>query len=296
MLRSMFPAPVVPVFPAGQSVTTSGLLRYEDLTQDGRLLPIAIPPAMGGLWREVLVAHPGSRNAIAQGIVPILTRLTITSFDQAIRVDRGTAAYSGFLVARDAGPAEVTRLYMNIWCSIRGTAARSLVAAQPGELVPAGALFAEHVFTRPMAPAERRRVTQLNVDGYPSVPELRYAGPAPSTAQDAPDGATWQGDLVADPAEYVFTLDQTDSNQHVNSLVYIRLFLEAVNRRLAATGRPLRVRSKAVDIAYRKPSFAGDRVRAHVRLFEGDGTHGAAGFVAADGEKPRCFVRVLLGP
>ncbi len=71
--------------------------------------------------------------------------------------------------------------------------------------------------------------------------------------------------------------------------------------------------SRAVDIAYRKPCFAGDRVRAHLRLFEAEdapprhgpeqsglpaGVAGAAGFLAAPGEeaRPRCYVRVLLRP
>jgi hypothetical protein len=64
-----------------------------------------------------------------------------------------------------------------------------------------------------------------------------------------------------------FGLDHTDSNQHVNSLVYPRLFAEAALRRLAELERPRRLLIRALDIAYRKPSFAGDRVRIHTRLF-----------------------------
>jgi hypothetical protein len=58
------------------------------------------------------------------------------------------------------------------------------------------------------------------------------------------------------------------------------------------------VRSREVDIAYRKPCFAGDRVRTHLRLFDGPDGLGAAGFIAAPGEeaKPRCYVRILVGP
>ncbi|HUJ56961.1 MAG TPA: hypothetical protein VLX92_00555, partial [Kofleriaceae bacterium] len=153
----------------------------------------------------------------------------------------------------------------------------------------------EHTFTRLMAPPDQRRVTRLAAAGYPELPDTLYDVPAPATAQEAPPGARWIDELAPDPAEYVFTLDQTDSNQHVNSLVYIRLFLEAVNRRLAAAGRPLKLRSRAVDIAYRKPCFAGDRVRASLRLYEHDGGLGAAGLVAGGDDKPRCYARVELG-
>ncbi|HSN27078.1 MAG TPA: hypothetical protein VLT45_12355, partial [Kofleriaceae bacterium] len=281
-----------PEFPHGQSATTTGYFRYEDCTQDGRLIPLAIPPALGGLWREVLVHHPGARNALAAGVIPILTRLTLTSFDQPIRVDRPFESTAGFLLAHDRQGDEVSRIFMNVWADTRGAAGKLSRHVTPGELAPAGTIFAEHTFTRLMAPPDQRKVTRLAVDGYPEIPETRYAAPAPTTAQEAPEGAAWISDVEPDTTDYVFTLDQTDSNQHVNSLVYIRLFLEAVNRRLAKEGQPLRVRSRAVDIAYRKPCFAGDRVRAHVRLFQG----GAAGHVAGDDGKPRCYVRTILAP
>jgi hypothetical protein len=61
------------------------------------------------------------------------------------------------------------------------------------------------------------------------------------------------------------------------------------------TGQPLKVGSRAIEIAYRKPCFAGDSVRAHLRLFELDGQPGAAGFIAGEGGKPHCYVRVLFG-
>ena len=96
------------------------------------------------------------------------------------------------------------------------------------------------------------------------------------------------------------TLDQTDANQHINSLVYVRVFVDAAQRRLASGGHPLRVRTSALDIAYRKPCFAGDRVRVHVRLFAEaatPGAIGAAGYITAAGDdKPRCYVRVLFTP
>jgi hypothetical protein len=189
--------------------------------------------------------------------------------------------------------SEVSRLFMNVWCEIRGVAGR-LGRPSSGELALAGTVFAEHTFTRLLAPPDQRKVTRLDVEGYPALPPVRHAAPAPTTAAEAPAGATWQGELAPDTQDYVFSLDQTDQNQHVNSLVYVQLFLEAVNRRLATMGKPLRVRTDAVDIAYRKPCFAGDRVRAHLRLFQHGTTLGAAGHVTGDDGKPRCFVRASL--
>ncbi len=296
----MFHAPAMPLFPPGYSATTTAYLRYEDVTQDGRLIPVAAPSALAGLWREVLVHHPGARNALQVGILPILTRLTINSLEQPIRVDRPIESRTGFALAHDLQGDEVSRLYMNVWCEIRGAAGRLGRSAAAGDLALAGTVFAEHTFTRPLAPPDPRKVTKLGVEGYPDVPEVRYAAPAATTAQEAPEGATWLDELAPDPAEYAFTLDQTDSNQHVNSLVYVRIFHDALNRRLAATGRlaasgrGVRLRSRSVDIAYRKPCFAGDKVRASLRLFEHGEELGAAGLIAGDDGKPRCYVRVLV--
>jgi acyl-CoA thioesterase FadM len=299
MLAPMFPAPPRPELPANQHAATEGWLRYEDITQDGRLIPIAIPPALSSFWRAVLVKHPGANAAGQSGILPILTRLTIQAHDQPIRVDRAIESNAGFELAHDRDASgEVSRLFMLVWCDVSGQAGRIVPRTPAGPITLAGQVFAEHVFTRPFGPPDQRRITRLQVPGYPELPEMRYPAPAPSTAGEAPDGALWFDDLAPDTTDVVFTLDQTDSNQHVNSLVYIRIFLDAVNRRLAHLGRPLNVRSRAVDIAYRKPCFAGDRVRCHVRLFDRGGTLGAAGFVAVPGEeqKPRCYVRVTVGP
>ncbi len=298
MFAPMFPAPSAPVFPDNQSAKNESYLRYEDIAQDGRLMPIAVPPALAGLWRTILVKHPGANAAAQTGIIPILTRLTIGTTETAIRVDRPIETTAGFELAHDRDASgEVSRLFMNVWCEVSGLAGKIVPRTPAGPLTRAGYLFAEHVFTRPFGPPDQRKITKLSVPGYPELPEARYPSPAPRTASEAPDGATWLDELAPDTTDVVFTLDQTDSNQHVNSLVYIRIFLDAVNRRLAAAGKPLHLRSRAVDIAYRKPCFAGDRVRAHVRLFEVNGTLGAAGFIAKPGEeaKPGVYVRVTVG-
>ena len=214
-------------------------------------------------------------------MVPLLTRLTIATRDTPIRLNKALEVRSGFELARGED-----RLYMNVWCALRGAATKT------SELVECGEIFAEHTFTRPFAPPDQRKVTSLAVEGYPTIPEVAYAAPAPVTASEPPDGGRWLDELAPDGQDTCFTLDQTDSNQHVNSLVYIRVFLDAAQRRLP----DLRVRSREVDIAYRKPSFAGDRVRAHLRLFDRAGTLGVAGFIAGTDGKPRCYVRATFAP
>lgn len=307
----LFPAPPMPVFSPDQTSTAERFSRYDDCTQDGRLTPLAIPPALATLWQSAIARHRGARSADAAGVRGLLTRLTVTSIDQPIRVLRPVETTVGFELAhgRDAA-GEVTRLYNLVWADVRGVAGRSGAtrghAQPPAELVLAGRAFAEHTFTRPFAPPEQRRVTSFaGIDGYPEVPLARYAAPAPASAADAPDGATWLDELAPDVVDTVFTLDHTDANQHVNSQVYVRLFLDAVQRRLAAASHPPALRSKAFDIAYRKPCFLGERVRVRLRLFAHGDHVGGAGFIAgvegagaggAVEPRPRCYVRALFGP
>ena len=169
----------------------------------------------------------------------------------------------------------------------------------PGAPVVAGTLFAEHTFTRLFATAADRKVTRFAVPGMPAVPDAVYDAPAPTTAMELPAEATAiDAQYHPDPVVTAFGLDHTDSNQHVNSLVYPRLFAEAALRRLAERERPRRVLVRALDIAYRKPSFAGDRVRIHTRLFAIGDQVGAAGFVADVDDpaaRPRCCARMLFG-
>jgi hypothetical protein len=306
MLPAMwFPAPAAPAFAPDHAATTPRQSRYEDCTQDGRLNPIAIPPALATLWQTAIARNPGARNARASGVISLLTRLTVSSLDQPIQVQTPVEATVGFELAHDRDAAgQVARLYMNVWADVRGIPGRGGPGgARPASRDPvlAGQAFAEHTFTRPFAPPDQRRVTSFaGIEGYPEVPAARHAPLAPSSAAEAPTGATWQDELAPDTVETMFTLDQTDANQHVNSAVYVRCFLDAVQRRLAAGPYPAKLRSKAFDIAYRKPCFVGDRVRAHIRMFTHGDHIGGAGFIAAPGEgeaaRPRCYVRVMFGP
>lgn len=291
-----FPAPPMPDFAPERVATASFQLRYEDIAQDGRMMATALPPAIGWtVWRQLLAEHAAASEMQRQGLVAILSRLTVEGTDEPIRVDRRVDSTGGYQVAHTRNPAgDVDKLFLNMWVEVRGARGRIVPPEGPGASVVAGRVFAEHTFTRPFAPADQRRVTRLDIPGLPSVPDAAYDFPSPTTAMELPPGAVpLDADYLPDDTITAFGLDHTDSNQHVNSLVYPRLFVEAALRRLAPRARLVR----SLDIAYRKPSFAGDRVRVHLRTFTLADRIGAAGFlVSADDPqlRPRCCARILL--
>jgi hypothetical protein len=299
-MSSPFPFPPRPDLPPERIATAAFALRYEDVAQDGRMTAIAFPPALGWtVWQQLLDGHPAERALAAAGVVPILSRLTIVGTDATIRVDAPATATGGYQLARKEVDGAVDKLFFNMWVDVTGAAGRMMPPQGPGPQVTAGTMFAEHTFTRLFAPP----------DAQGHAP--RRPGPARRARRDlrrasldhrdgsAPDGADLlDAEYHPDPVVTAFGLDHTDSNQHVNSLVYPRLFAEAALRRLAELERPRRLLVRALDIAYRKPSFAGDRVRIHTRLFRQGDRLGAAGFVAdvADpAARPRACARFVFG-
>ena len=69
--------------------------------------------------------------------------MTIHSLEQPIRVDRPIETHTGFALAHDRQDGEVSRLFMNVWCEVRGIAGKLGRNATAGELALAGTLFAE---------------------------------------------------------------------------------------------------------------------------------------------------------
>jgi hypothetical protein len=80
----------------------------------------------------------------------------------------------------------------------------------------------------------------------------------------------------------------TDANQHVNSLVYPRVFEDAVVRRLLTQpqigiAEPQTLLSRALEIRYRKPFFASNRARIGMSLEPGPaGVLAVGSFTPAD--------------
>jgi hypothetical protein len=301
ILPPMFPP--IPEVPADQTTVIEGPLRYEDVAQDGRLLLTALPHFMGlAVFGRLLSKVPSVRANARAGIHSILTRLTIEGGGGPVSVVRPVTATGGYQLAHTLDEhGAVSRLLLNTWASMTAPLGRTNFPPPPGAGQPVfvGRVLGEHVYTRPFAAREARRVTRFAPGPWPEVPDDRVAWRPPELVVALPSGArAIDAELLPDEAPIVFGLAHTDSNQHVNSLVYPRLFEEAVVRRLAARGHDPAAPARFVDVAFRKPCFAGERVRVLLSAYEVEGRVGAVGVFVGDGDapgRPRAFARLEMG-
>lgn len=262
-------------------------LRYEDVAQDGRIELTSIMWGLGrAVWRALMSKMPVLERFRDDGILPILRRLVVVGEDRSVTVNIPIQYEGSFRFAHEAGGE---RLFANMWLEARAPVGNTLMKNPPrdapAELV--GRVFAEHVVTKPFAPPAERKVTRLDAPGFPPIPEDEYAF--------EPTEALVAGAPLEPVGDALFGMMHTDSNQHVNSLVYPRLFEEQVVRKLAAMNHPRakELLMRALEIRYRKPCFAGDRPVISMRIDETkDGLYvcGAFGDVA----KPNCTLRLLM--
>jgi hypothetical protein len=255
--------PPRPEVPEAQRARGRVWLRYEDVGQDGRLLCAATPQAIGAVfWRLLGPTLLGGLHA--HGVVALLTRLSVEQGGGplGVREPLEGEAHAALYHARDEA-GEVERVLMRVWLELTGKRGR-VWGAPPegaGEPVVAGRVFAEHIFTRPFAAPEERKVRRLPAGaGLPEVPEESAVASAPAALARLPEGAEAISELCRDPALVAFGVDHTDSNQHVNSLAYPRLFVDAALRRLAELGCDTRLAVVEQHTGFRKPCFAGQRL------------------------------------
>jgi hypothetical protein len=274
--------------PAAQVATgVPARVRYEDLAQDGRFILPSLAHSVGVVvWERLVEPMDGARNAWKTGVIPILTRLVISGEDAPHQVRVPVEFDGGFGLAHHGDDEAARRIFLNIWTRAHGVIGR-IHGPQPpraGERAPMGRLFAEHTFTKLFAPPAERRITRLAVDGLPPVPEASYAWSPPQDRLRLPDGAAaLEPGPRPDELVTVFGLLHTDANQHVNSLVYPRMLEEAAIRRFAALGLPTGVLARRMDVAFRKPFFAGDRARVVLQAWRQDGVAGVSGAIVAEG-------------
>ncbi len=294
MRAPWFPPP--PEVPEEDRATAPMFLRYEDVAQDARVRLEALPPGLGEVvWRGIVAKRLDPAEMIASGIIPILTRFVIEATDAPMAVGK-LVGHGRMQLAHSVDAGAVDRLFFNGWVELEGRRGRTNLPPPEGagEVATVGRIFAEHVFTRPWGPPETRKVRALKGQVPPARWDFR---PLSAAAEPPPFAKYFDQGHVSEP--FVFGLAHTDSNQHVNSLVYLRLFEEAVVRRLAALGRSPLVLARWIEIGYRKPCFGGDRVAVRLSLAEVDGGLAAFGsFVPADApttDKPFSWVGMGFG-
>jgi hypothetical protein len=302
MLPAMSILPAIPDVPSDQRALADGPLRYQDVSQDGRLLLTALPHFMGQtVFQSLLVKSAASRQHAHAGILPIMSRLLIEVGPGPVSIRKEVTTQGGFEVAHTVDEnGAVNRLLLDMWATMTAPASRTNGPrpANAGEPVDVGRVYGEHVFTRPFAPAGARKVTHFEDGPWPAVPAARRVWRTPEAILALPDGASWlEEDFAPDEAPYVFGLGHTDSNQHVNSLVYPRLLEDAALRRLARLGRSALVLGRSVEIGYRKPCFAGQKVRIFLRGYVRAGVSGVVGFFRPDDDlsaRPHAVGRMEL--
>lgn len=285
-----------------QRVTSDLQLRFEDVAQDGRMRVDALPVALGAVWRAIKMPRALRRSLVEQGVLPILTRIRAEALEGPFAIDHSLSVVGGFaLHAVHDAEGRVERLLLDMDAEVSGPKGRTHLPApsDAGSIAVAGRMFAEHVFTRPFADAKDRKVLALDVDGSPFVPKATRAWQPALTALEVPEGArAIEDDFVTDATPLAMGLAHTDSNQHVNSLVYPRLFEDAILRRLATLGRGRSVLSREMDLAFRRPTFAGETLRVRLRLYEHGKATIATGSFFGEGEddlrKARVYVRMTL--
>jgi hypothetical protein len=277
----MHPFPPVPAHTARSNATVH--LRFQDVTQDGRLVLEALPNALGPtVWRGILAQDPATTACVAAGIVPILSRYVLEGAPGPFSPNIPLEAEGTCRLAR----VEDGRFVLEMWAELHGVIGSVYGASpHPAERAAVGRVYAEHVLTRLFAPPGERRVTTLDFPGAPAVTETRRAPPSYESIASAPPAATLlEPARRVDAVPLVFGLVHTDSNMHVNSLAYVRMFEEAALRRFVALGRSARVLARRLDIAYRKPCFAGQTVRVALQAFEVEGSLGAAGVIVDESD------------
>lgn len=297
----MFRFPEVPEVPPTQRAHGEYGLRYEDIAQTGYLKLTALPPAIGAacfrpLWRD----HPINVHLGPRGVLPILTGISIERLDGPVPIGDLLPVDGSYQLAHDVDASgNVSRLFLNMHATIWGRRGLTHGKQPPGagESIQVGRVFAEHVFTRPFGPPSERKVLSFDVPGEAAVPSARYRWVDAIELLTLPSNAEPLCALSPEPAPIAFGLVHTDANQHVNSLVYPSLFEQAVVRRATEVGLKDLPLASLVEVAYRRPCFAGDVMDLHLQLFRSENQIGAIGSltpVGAGPERASCTLRLAM--
>lgn len=264
-------------------------IRYEDVTQDGRLRPTSIPPALGILTWPTVMSHEDAEWARQEGVVPILSRMLIeigAGPIPAIYPLKGRGAAHHASVRNASG--EVERLMLMMWADLEGEEGWTHVRGTPGPVLQVARVYAEHVFTRLFGTGSDRRVRSLPR----GVPADSWSFTRFETVAVPEAGAT-----ALDESHHpvAFSIAHTDANNHVNSMVYPRLLEDRAIDRLATFAENWGdLAARQVEVMWRKPFFIGERATIRLSLYPAKDGYRALGAFLDESGGERCRIAILL--
>lgn len=282
-------------YPAPDAARADFQIRYDDLTQHGHIKQVTLPMVLAKVCMEKLWANHPLVVTRKQGIVPILSRLVIESEPIAVSFGAPLEGRGRIEIAKEqAQDGSVSALFMNSHAEVWAIPSRRNPGVDPKsrEHVRIGRAFGEHVLTRPFGPPDQRKVLRFDVPGQPALPDATHARVRVEQNVELPEGATpLDATFLPDDAAWSFGLIHTDLNQHVNSLVYARMFEEAAVRRAARHGHNKALFAQKLSLCYRKPCFAGESIQCWLQAYELNGAFGVVGYLAPEGtpkERANC--------
>lgn len=289
-----------------------GTLGFDELDQDYQLkirsmIRVCMPPVFSDLERRFDL-----KALRAGGTIPVMFFLQFETYPQSLAFGGALEVDYRLWLRRSVSPpppgrgAEpVQRLLFDMDIAVNaeeGAEHRHQFGAAEtsGRIVPAARMRGAHVITRPLAPPDRRQVTEVPAE-LAGLAEHAWEGPFPTVDMlgHAPEGYTalpagdWQ------ELRSVWALHNTDINQHVNVQEYITALENHYARQLFAAGLPVaRHRIARTDILFRRPSFMGESHAVRGQLYvDGNRTVFLGGVyrVLPDGNvdaKPSVFTRM----
>jgi len=304
--------PERPDVPDAQIGSAEHELRYDDLCQDGRLRIGGVWAPMGRiLWTRMPVARTLARLGAA-GVRNVLSFVVMQAEDVPLSMRGFAQSEVRYRLGHTTGPDDrPNRIVFETWLSTHAAPGHlgDPTARTSGEPLLVARAFGQHVFTRPSAPAGQHRVLKLEDPDFPELPPERVEFFDPKRILALPPGSEpLEPGPRPEPAPIVFGLVHTDGNQHVNFMVYPRLTEDAALCRLAELGFRGRLLGRRAEVGYRKPCFAGDRLRLVLQAFRLDEQLGVVAALVPDPSPasneradswsayghPHCMVRLFL--
>jgi hypothetical protein len=251
------PPPELPENDAGEETTA---LRYDDVTQDGRMRLEASWRPMG---RQLWTRPEPSRvlGKLGEGVSTVLARVVMESTEVRVvpRAPMRTRVRFRFEHTANSEGAP-NRILFNTWTE-------SVVTGDDDTERLVGRSYGQRVFTRLNPATGDRAITRL--DGFGSgFPPHRADWDPVLSILEAPAGAELLDPTPRlDSGRVVFGLSHTDGNQHVNFLAYPKFVEQAALGRFVDLGIGSALMARRVELGYRRPAFAGDVLRIAVQAF-----------------------------